>query len=136
MRYHGFYKEDDAHLYNCPIKRPARKGGTPHIATYLHECPLGVLCEPESSMGPWLTIPAGLNLRLTPPIPRHSERFREAYAARSGSERLNSNAKEAAQAGKRPYRRIWKMWMYLTAWAICRHLRVWDLEEKLLPLPV
>src|SRR5207302_6085142 len=52
MRLHQRDAKHKELVYNCPVKRPGREGGKILFRTHQEECPRGVLCEPNSVMGP------------------------------------------------------------------------------------
>jgi hypothetical protein len=89
MRRHGYNKKKQAHIYTCPAKRPTRRNGKYVYVFHEDECPNGSACDPESSIGPCIYLKSETDLRLFPPIPRTSNKYKEIMNLRSGSERIN-----------------------------------------------
>lgn len=90
MRRHGFDKKKNVHVFNCPAKCPTRKKGKYVYVTDEEKCPAKELCDPKSSMGPFVRIRTDTDPRLFPPLPRDSKKFKEIMKQRSGSERCNA----------------------------------------------
>jgi hypothetical protein len=90
MRYHCYDKKKMRHCYNCPVKRPTRTDGHYHFVAHIDECPNKALCNPESTMGPIVYISSKDNPRLYPQITRDSDRYKEFFNDRTGTERSNS----------------------------------------------
>lgn len=120
MRHHGFNKDRQTHVFNCPCKRPGREDGKAVWRAHVKDCPNGTLCEPESKMGPMQYIPIGYDPRMFPAIPRDSERFKEEYKKRSNVERLFSQFKGPDEA---PYRRDYILHAIATMHGIVLHLK-------------
>jgi len=55
MRRHGITKRKTI-AYNCPVKRPTHQDGNYLYVAYPDECPLKVLCQPNTKMGPIVTV--------------------------------------------------------------------------------
>jgi hypothetical protein len=90
MRQHGYNKAKAAHFFACPA---LRKNGAGERIFYADECPFKTRCTPQDkAMGLTYYIKSEADLRLFPPIPRDSKRFKELYAHRSGTERENASA--------------------------------------------
>ena len=90
MRRHEFNKRKQTHVYNCPVKRPARIDGKYSYTKHMDECPLKQDCAPESSLAPFVYIKRSDDPRLFPQIPRDSKQFKQTMNQRSACERLNS----------------------------------------------
>jgi hypothetical protein len=90
MRHQDYNASKAAHIFACPC---TRKNGKQQWVFHARECPFQQDCTPkEKKMGHTLYIKSEADLRLFPPIPRDSKRFKELYAHRSGAERQNSVA--------------------------------------------
>ncbi|MCP3969757.1 MAG: hypothetical protein GY717_05475, partial [Rhodobacteraceae bacterium] len=90
MRHHGYSKGKAAHTFVCPA---TRINGAGQRLFHVDECPVHERCTPpEKKMGLTYYIKSEADLRLFPPIPRDSTRFKELYAHRSGIERENASA--------------------------------------------
>lgn len=125
MRYHGYHRRHQTHVYHCPIKRPGKRDGKPFFRVHAHECPLAVLCEPDSKMGPLLRLKSADDPRLNPRIPRQSQLFKDLYKRRTGTERFNSLVKVAGNLGDRPYRRRHLFEWMLLAHGLATHAKQW-----------
>lgn len=125
MRHHGYHRGHQTHIYHCPVKRPGKQDGKPIFRVHTHECPLGVLCEPDTKMGPLLHLKPADDPRLNPRIPRKSKLFEELYKRRSGTERFNSLTKVAGNLGFRPYRRRSLYQWMLLAHCLAIHAKQW-----------
>ena len=73
-------------------------------------------------MGDTLYIKSEANLRLFPPIPRDSNRFKDLYAHRSGAKRQNSVADSYNVDGR--HRNAAYTLIRLTFVNICKHARI------------
>ncbi len=90
MRHHTYLKARAAHIFACPALRP---NGAGERIFYAEECPFKTRCTPEDkAMGLTHYMKSEADLRLFPPIPRDSKRFKALYAHRSGTERENASA--------------------------------------------
>jgi len=89
MRHHQYLTRRHVHVYTCPAKRNTHRDGKSVYAMHLEDCPQKQDCAPQSSLAPLLYIKSDLDLRLYPPIPRDSERFKQIYKERSATERCN-----------------------------------------------
>ncbi|HJO96239.1 MAG TPA: hypothetical protein QF753_22805 [Victivallales bacterium] len=105
--------------YCCPVKYIGREK-----RTELERCPLGVLCEPDSKMGPLVYLSFDENPRLNTAIPRGSESFKELYKQRSSPERFYSTLASAGLKS-RPYRRQHLYLLGALCHAIGVHARAW-----------
>jgi hypothetical protein len=120
MRHHQYDSRKAAHIFVCPCSRKN------HAGTWIFhadECPFQQDCTPpEKIMGHTLYIKSEADLRLFPPIPRDSKRFKELYAHRSGTERQNSVA-DSYQVDAR-HRNATFTLIRLTFVNICKHVRI------------
>ncbi|HHO58281.1 MAG TPA: hypothetical protein ENJ85_03815 [Oceanithermus profundus] len=111
-------------LFLCPVG--ARK---------LARCPLapdgeaGWSCRPELKRGPAVTVSPEDDPRLFPQIPRNSDRYKELYRMRSGTERSNSLKKGVYALPGCRHRRasFWLIRLYLAA--LLQHAKAWVAEE-------
>ncbi len=113
------------HVYNCPVKRPARRNGGFQAVVYRDECPLAALCQPDSKLGPIVSVPVELDPRLHPSIPRNSTKYKSLRNIRSTVERSNSIKKNFFSLGKRTTRVMSYAFIRLTLASILEHSRVW-----------
>ncbi|MEW6558424.1 MAG: hypothetical protein AB1349_13925 [Elusimicrobiota bacterium] len=95
MRYHGYNPRKKRHLYCCPVKKAAQRDNKRIYIAYPEECPLKVLCEPDTVLSPTVHVSIKSNLRIFPVIPRDSKRYKELYKERTATERSNSAKKFA-----------------------------------------
>lgn len=90
MRHHQYDRNKHTHVYCCPAKRNSHLGGKSVYLLHLEECPSKQDCAPESLLGPIVYIKSTKDLRLFPPLPRSSRRFKELMKQRSACERGNA----------------------------------------------
>jgi len=95
MRHISYNKTKMKHSFGCPVKRGTHRKGTYIYVAHTEECPLGALCSPDTKHGPVVSISSRDNPRLFPDIPRSSQKFKELYKLRTGTERSNAAKKEA-----------------------------------------
>jgi len=120
MRQQGYNAPKAAHIFACPC---TRKNGKQEWVFHAQECPFQQDCTPrEKKMGHTLYIKSEADLRLFPPIPRDSKRFKELYAHRSGTERQNSVA-DSYNVDSR-HRNASFILIRLTFVNICKHARI------------
>ena len=62
--------------YNCPVKRPTHRKSKYQMLNHEEECPLGVLCHPDTKMSPVVYVKTTDDPRLYPPLPRSSDQFK------------------------------------------------------------
>lgn len=103
MRLHQ--RTADQTVLNCPCKRPGRDQRKLVFKVHPEECPRGVLCEPDTKMGPIWHLRTDGDPRLNPVIPRGSELYKLLYKHRTASERYHSSLKSKGQADRGAYRR-------------------------------
>lgn len=129
MRRHGTTPNHRI-LFHCPVKRPTHCDG--HHAWNAHpdECPLKVLCQPDTKMGPVVYIHADSDPRFYPPIARHTARFQQIMNLRSGCERSNSVKKIAHHLGDRPCRSATHFLVRLYLVSILEHAKAWLAEDQ------
>lgn len=125
MRQHQPLDRDGVILYNCPVKRPTHRNGLPVIVTRVEECPLGVLCEPNSKMGPFARVRTKDDPRRILPILRDSPTFSQRYDQRTASERINSTLKSKGSMATGAFRREHIAFTFAIAHAIERHAKNW-----------
>jgi hypothetical protein len=125
MRHHAYAKSRAAHLYNCPAKRQNGKG---EWIFHTEDCPLGADCRPETKMGYFLYLKSEADLRLFPPIPRDTKRFKTLYHERTSVER--SNSAEDSYKLDRAHRNATFGLMRLCVVNICKHANVRWIEAK------
>jgi hypothetical protein len=128
MRFHGHNKRTSKLVYNCPVKRPGRADGKHAMRTYVHDCPLAALCEPDTAMGPLVHIPVGDDPRLNLPIPRNTPAFDALYDQRTATERFFSTVKGNG-LGARPYRRRHVFHIITLCHALRLHARAWLAQD-------
>jgi len=95
MRHISYNKTKMKHSFGCPVKRGTHRKGNYIYVAHTEECPLGALCSPDTKHGPVVSISSRDNPRLFPDIPRSSQKFKELYKLRTGTERSNAAKKEA-----------------------------------------
>ncbi|MCP4376394.1 MAG: hypothetical protein GY794_09500 [bacterium] len=123
MRHHAYDKKKDAHLYNCPAMRPNHKG---EWIFHPEDCPFHENCRPETKMGRLLYLKSEADLRLFPPIPRDTTRFKTLYTERTSVER--SNAVEDSYQLDRAHRNATFGLIRLCLVNICKHAKIRWLE--------
>lgn len=129
MRRFGHNKRRGVITYNCPAKRPTRRGGEHLVVFHPDDCPLEKpredMCDPHSKLGPLVHIRPGDNPRANLRIPRGSALFEALYRKRTAVERFFSVLKVRGKWAQRPYRRRFVYQMMGTAHAIAVHVRAW-----------
>jgi hypothetical protein len=130
MRRHSFGPGGRRIYYNCPVKRPTRRGGRVQWGAHVAECPHQVLCQPQTQMGPVVYIRTAEAPRLYPPIPRDSATFKQLMATRTGCERSNSFKKVASRLGERPCRSATHFLVRLYLVSLLEHACAWLAEER------
>jgi hypothetical protein len=116
--------------YNCPVKRPTHRNKKRCWVAHLEECPNGLLCQPQTKMGPVVYVKTKDDPRLYPPIPRENKRFKTLMKLRSGCERSNSQKKETYRLKERPCRSSVHFLVRLYLVSIIEHAKAWLAEEK------
>lgn len=124
MRYQCYFKNKAAHFFACPC---TRKNGAGEWVFYADECPWHTPCAPEKKMGHTLYLKSEADLRLFPPIPRDSKRFKHLAAQRSGTERQNAVADRYKI--DRCHRNAAYTLIRLTFVNICKHAVIRDAEK-------
>jgi hypothetical protein len=124
MRYQCYFTTKAAHFFACPA---TRKNGVGDWVFYADECPFAAPCAPEKKMGYTRYIKSEADLRLFPPIPRDSKRFKTLYAQRSASERQNSVAD--SYRVDRCHRNSAYTLIRLAFVNICKHARIREAER-------
>jgi hypothetical protein len=75
-----------SHCYTCPA---TRRNGRGEWYFYPNECPTGIDCCPDKTLGYSLYLKVDANPRYLPEIPRCSPRFKTLYKERTSAERSN-----------------------------------------------
>ena len=96
---------------------------------HTHECPLDVLCQPSTKMGPIVYVNTKDNPRLYPKISRKSKQFKKLMNLRSGCERSNSVKKVTYKLGRRVCRNATHFLLKLYLVSIVEHACVWLSDE-------
>jgi len=130
MRRHSFGPGGRRIYYNCPVKRPTRRGGQVQWLAHVEECPRQVLCQPHTQMGPVVYVRTRDDPRLYPPLPRDSATFKALMATRSGCERSNSFKKVASRLGERPCRSATQFLIRLALVSLLEHACAWLAEDR------
>ncbi|MBI1929234.1 transposase [Candidatus Poribacteria bacterium] len=129
MRRHTVSHKPHRITYNGPVKRPTHRNGEHLWLAHTNECPHGVLCQPDTKMGPIVTINTDDDPRLYPPIPRTSDRFEQLMNQRSGCERSNSIKKQTYHLGHRVCRSATHFLVRLSLVSIVEHAKAWVAEQ-------
>jgi len=116
--------------YNCPVKRPTHRAGQGQWIAHVEECPRQVLCQPQTQMGPVVSVRTTDDPRLYPSIPRDSATFKKLMATRSGCERSNSFKKVASRLGERPCRSATQFLVRLAFVSLLEHACAWLAEDR------
>lgn len=130
MRRHSFGPGGRRIDYNCPVKRPTRRGGRVQWIAHRDECPRQVLCQPQTQMGPVVYVRTADDPRLYPPIPRGSATCKQLMATRTGCERSNSFKKVASRLGERPCRSATHFLVRLSLVSLLEHACAWLAEDR------
>ncbi len=94
------------------------------------ECPLKVLCQPDTKMGPIVTVSPKDDPRLYPLIARGSEKYLQIMNQRSSCERSNSTKKVTYKLGHRPCRSATHYLFRLSMISIIEHAKAWLAEDR------
>ncbi len=129
MKPHEKRTRQNTATFMCPAKYVGRTDGKTVMKVDLARCPKGVLCEPNSKMGPIVHIPLGKDPRRFPEISRESETFKKLYKKRTCAERMFSQIKESGLAW-RPYRRKHLLLLFAISRGIRSHVRLWMKAEE------
>jgi hypothetical protein len=97
---------------------------------HTQQCPLGVLCQTDSDMGPTVSVKTKTDPRLYPPLPRNSPTFHELMDKRSCCERSNSTKKVTYHLGERTCRNDAHYLVRLYLVSIIEHARSWLSEDR------
>jgi hypothetical protein len=129
MRRHT--KREDGRIYfNCPVKRPSQDNGQHTFKSYPDECPFGVLCQPNTKMGPVVYVRSDSDPRFYPNISRDSKEYKDLMALRTGCERSNSSKKCTYKLAQRPCRSAVHFLFRLYLISIIEHAKSWLFEDK------
>jgi len=126
MRRHGYSSTKHRIYYNCPAKRP---NGSGEWIYHREKCPLGVLCDPDTKMGPVVYVKTTDDLRLYPPVSKTSPEYKKLMNLRSGCERSNAQKKEVYGLGSRPCRSDTHFLVRLYLISIIEHAKAWLAED-------
>jgi hypothetical protein len=116
--------------FNCPVKRPTHLQGKTVWQTQLKDCPLGVLCQPDTKMGPVVYVRSDQDPRLYPELSRDSSRYKEIMRLRSGCERSNSLKKVKYKLGQRVCRNAPHYLMRLHLVSVLEHAKAWLSQDR------
>jgi hypothetical protein len=116
--------------FNCPVKRPTHVEGKTLWESHVEECPLKVLCQPLTKMGPVVYVRSDSDPRLYPEIARSSPGHRKMMNLRSGCERSNSVKKVVHRLGERVCRSATQMLVRLYLVSIIEHAKAWLAEDR------
>jgi len=117
-------------IYHCPVKRPTHREGKHTWKAHVEECPLKVLCQPESKMGPSVYVRSDADPRFYPEIARSSPQYREIMNLRSGCERSNATKKTVHHLGHRPCRSATHFLVRLYLVSIIEHAKAWLADDR------
>ena len=125
MRHQQYNPHKQAHIFACPC---TRQNGKQQWVFHEQECPFQKDCTPpEKRMGHTHYIKSEADLRLFPPILRDSNRFKDLYARRSGTERQNAVA-DSYNLDRRHRNAAYTL-IRLTFVNICKHAVIRDAEK-------
>ena len=130
MTYHGRDKHKRKHVYHCPAKKKARNGDSWTVVTDIKRCPLGVLCQPDSRLGPLVSVSEADNPRVFPAIRRHSKEYTRLMNLRSGVERSNAMKKTVYKLEGSQFKRSSRFLIKLYLIAMIEHATAWLSEDK------
>jgi hypothetical protein len=135
MTFHARNKHQHRQIYHCPAKKKARAKGKSEgsqwtVVTELEKCPWGVLCQPESRLGPLVSISANENPRLFPLIGRGSGQYRKLMNLRSGVERSNAMKKTVYKLQESQFKRSSRFLIKLYLISMIEHATAWLGEDK------
>jgi hypothetical protein len=116
--------------FNCPVKRPTHLQGKTVWQSQVKDCPLGVLCQPHTKMGPVVYVRRDQDLRLYPELAREGERFKEIMRLRTGCERSNSLKKVKYKLGQRVCRNAPHYLMRLHIVSVLEHAKAWLAQDR------
>jgi hypothetical protein len=129
MRRQGVTKHKTI-AYCCPVKRPSHEDGKYLMKSYPQQCPLKVLCQPDTKMGPVVTVSPKDDPRHYPVIERGSDRYNQIMNLRSGCERSNSMKKVVHRLDQRPCRSSTHYLFRLYLISIVEHAKAWLAQDK------
>jgi hypothetical protein len=117
-------------IFHCPVKRPTHQHGAYVWKAYPDQCPLKVLCQPETKMGPVVYVRSDADPRLYPAIARDSARYKQIMHQRSGCERSNAMKKTVHRLETRPCRSATHYLVRLYLISIVEHAKAWLAEDR------
>jgi hypothetical protein len=124
MRRHAFDRHSQTATHCCCAKYLGRTNGKPEYKVDMSRCPLGTLCEPESTLGPYVHLSLHKDYRLNTEIARDSELFKELYNQRTCTERQFS-VMEAMGLKDGAYRRNHTFLIASLAFCLGVHAKAW-----------
>lgn len=127
MKRHNFNAATGKVCWHCPAKYAGREQGKQVRKVDLGRCPLGVLCEPETKMGPLVHLSVEDDPRLSGPVTRGTERWKALYKKRSGAERVFASFKHRGPQGR--VKRQEHLLVNLMGQSIVKHALVWAQEH-------
>lgn len=130
MRLHTKQNYRHRIYFNCPVKRPTHQDGEFAWKAYPEQCPLAVLCQPDTKMGPVVYVRSDQDPRYYPEIARDSAQYKEIYNLRSGCERSNSAKKVTYKLAQRPCRSATHYLLRLYLISIVEHAKAWLAEDR------
>lgn len=130
MRLHTKHNAKHRIYFNCPVKRPTHQDGEFAWKSYPEQCPLGVLCQPDTKMGPVVYVRSDQDPRYYPDIARDSSEYKQIYNLRSGCERSNSAKKVTYKLAQRPCRSATHYLLRLYLISIIEHAKAWLAQDK------
>jgi hypothetical protein len=116
--------------YGCPVKRPTHQDGIYMMKAYPDECPLKVLCQPETKMGPVVTVRPNDDPRHYPAIERGSARYTQIMNLRTGSERSNATKKVVHKLAHKPCRSATHYLFRLYLISMLEHVKAWLADDR------
>lgn len=124
MRLHQKDEHAGKTSHCCPAKYLGRTNGKPEYKVDMERCPLGALCEPQSSLGPYIHLYSKHNYRLNTEVVRGSEEYEELYKQRTCPERLFSQ-QESVGLKQDAYRRCHLFYLSTLAFCLGVHAKAW-----------
>jgi hypothetical protein len=125
MTFHHRDTQRRRQYFHCPAKRKARVKGKLEFVAEPQRCPLGVLCQPETVMGPVVYLNEAEDLRLSPIIRRNSTEYRKLMNLRSGCERSNATKKSVYKIEQTRFKRASRFLIALYLIAMLEHASAW-----------
>jgi hypothetical protein len=130
MKRHHHDKKRNRIYFHCPVKRTSHENGQDIWKAHTNECPLGVLCQPDTKSGPVVYVRSDQDTRLYPHIARDSEEYKKIMNTRTSCERSNSAKKVAYHLERKPCRSSTHYLFRLYLISIVEHAKSWFFEDK------